>query len=138
MIDNISKNHKKEKSLLELIYIIYKGKWIIISIIIASVILAFTYNQLTTPIYESKALLKKEVTDNSGQRDELYEIVKLQTSDRLETEMELVKTSEVLGRVIQDLKLRFDVKKIVDPKENSYHLKNVFFDFPDSGNNYAK
>jgi len=138
MIDNISKNHKKEKSLLELIYIIYKGKWIIISIIIASVILAFTYNQLTTPIYESKALLKKEVTDNSGQRDELYEIVKLQTSDRLETEMELVKTSEVLGRVIQDLKLRFDVKKIVDPKGNSYHLKNVFVDFPDSGNNYAK
>ncbi|MCZ7609045.1 MAG: polysaccharide biosynthesis tyrosine autokinase [Ignavibacterium sp.] len=138
MIDNISKSHKKEKSLLELIYIIYKGKWIIISIIIASVILAFTYNQLTTPIYESKALLKKEVTDNSGQRDELYEIVKLQTSDRLETEMELVKTSEVLGRVIQDLKLRFDVKKIVDPKENSYHLKNVFVDFPDSGNNYAK
>lgn len=138
MIDNISKSHKKEKSLLELIYIIYKGKWIIISIIIASVILAFTYNQLTTPIYESKALLKKEVTDNSGQRDELYEIVKLQTSDRLETEMELVKTSEVLGRVIRDLKLRFDVKKIVDPKGNSYHLKNVFVDFPDSGNNYAK
>lgn len=138
MTETIIKGQKKEKSLLELIYILYKGKWIITSAILLSLILAFIYSELATPIFESKALLKKEVTDNSGQRDELSEIVKLQTQDRLETEMELVKTSEVLGRVINDLKLRVELKEIIDSKGNSYDLNNVFIDFPDSGNNYAK
>jgi capsular exopolysaccharide synthesis family protein len=131
------KNSPKEKSLLEVIYIVYRGKWIIISAVFLSLILAFLYSQLSVPVYESTALLKKEVTDNRGQGDEIYELIRLQTSDRLETEMELIKTTEVLGRVINELKLRVELKEIVDPKGNSYSLKNVFIDFPDSGNNYA-
>ncbi len=83
-----------------------------------------------------KHYLKKEVTDNSGQRDDLYELVKLQTSDQIETEMELIKTNEVLSRVINELKLYVELNKMVDPNGNSYELNNVFIDFPDSGNNY--
>ncbi|MBK7631090.1 MAG: polysaccharide biosynthesis tyrosine autokinase [Ignavibacteriales bacterium] len=139
MVEKFSKNYKKEKSLLEILNIVYQGRTKIISSVIIFLILAFLYNLFSSPVFESTALLKKEAADNNGgQRDELYEIVKLQTSDLLETEMELIKTNEVLGRVINELKLYIELNEIIDRNGNSYKLNNVFTDFPDSGNNYAK
>jgi len=138
MVEKFSKNNKKEKSLLEILNILYQGRIKIISSVIIFLILAFLYNLLSTPVFESTALLKKEVADNRGNKDELYEIVKLQTSDLLETEMELIKTNEVLGRVINELKLYIGLNEIIDPNGNSHKLNNVFTDFPDSGNNYAR
>lgn len=139
MVEKFSKNYKKEKSLLEILNIVYQGRIKIISSVIIFLILAFLYNMFSTPVFESTALLKKEAADNNGgQRDELYEIVKLQTSDLLETEMELIKTNEVLGRVINELKLYVELNEIIDPNGNSFKLNNVFTDFPDSGNNYTR
>lgn len=138
MVEKFSKNNKKEKSLLEIFNIVYQGRIKIISSVIIFLILAFLYNLFSTPIFESTALLKKEAADNRGNTDELYEIVKLQTSDLLETEMELIKTNEVLGRVINELKLYVELNEIIDQNGNSYKLNNVFTDFPDSGNNYAR
>lgn len=139
MVEKVSKNNKKEKSLLEILNIVYQGRIKIILSVIIFLILAFLYNLVSTPIFESTALLKKEAADNSGgERDELKEIVKLQTSDLLETEMELIKTNEVLGRVINELKLNLELHEIIDPNGSSHELKNVFTDFPDSGNNYSK
>jgi capsular exopolysaccharide synthesis family protein len=139
MVEKVAKNNKKEKSLLEILNIVYQGRIKIILSVIVCLILAYLYNLLTTPIFESTALLKKEAADNSGgDRDELNEIVKLQTSDLLETEMELIKTNEVLGRVINELKLNIELDEIFDPSGNSFELNNVFTDFPDSGNNYSK
>jgi tyrosine-protein kinase Etk/Wzc len=137
MSNMTSQNPKAEKSLLEIINIIYQGRTIIIISVIVSLILAFLYNQFSTPVYQSKALLKKEVAENRGQKDEFSELVQLQTGDRLETEMELVKTNEVLGRVVDELKLYVELKKIVAPNENSWELNDVFIDFPDTGNTYA-
>ena len=136
MSENFPKNNK-EKSLLEILNIVYQGRYKILLAVIVSLILAFLYNLVSTPVFESTALLKKEVADNRGNQDELYEIVKLQTSDLLETEMELIKTNEVLGRVINELKLYVELNEVIDPNGNSFKLKNVFTDFPDSGNNYA-
>ncbi len=138
MKNTIPNNFKKEKSLLEIINIVYKGRIKIVISVFLSLVLALLYIKFTPPIYESKALLKKEAAENPGQRDEFSELVKLQTSDQLETEMELVKTNEVLGGVINELKLYLELKKIVDPEGNSYEFNNIFVDFPDSGNNYAK
>ena len=138
MVENFSKNNKKEKSLLEILNIVYQGRIKIISSVIIFLILAFLYNLLSTPVFESTALLKKEAADKKGKEDELYEMVKLQTSDLLETEMELIKTNEVLGRVINELKLYIELNEVIDPNGNSHKLNNVFTDFPDSGNNYAK
>jgi capsular exopolysaccharide synthesis family protein len=135
---NISGNRKKEKSLLEIFNIVYNGRIKILISVFLSLILAYLYNQFSTPVYESKALLKKEVENNNTSRDEFRELVNLQTSDQLETEMELVKTNEVLRRVIDELKLYVELDKIVDPNEKSYKLNNVFIDFPDSGNTFAK
>lgn len=132
MTNNSANNTKREKSLLEIIQIIFRGRLIIISSTILFLILAYLYNKFTSPIYESKAILKKEVADNTT-RDELSEIVRLQTLDRLETEMELVKTGEVLSRVIDRLNLRIELKSIVDPSGESYELSDVLIDFPDSG-----
>jgi tyrosine-protein kinase Etk/Wzc len=50
--------------------------------------------------------------------------------------MVLIKTSEVLGGVVKDLKLHFKMNKVVTPDRKSFELKNVFVDFPDSGNYY--
>ncbi len=139
MIDKYSKKKQKEKSLLEILNIVYQGRIKIIASVIVCLILAYLYNLFSTPVFESTALLKKEAADNGGgQRDEINEIVKLQTSDLLETEMELIKTSEVLGRVINELKLNIELNEIIDSNGNSHKLNNVFTDFPDSGNNYAK
>jgi len=133
-----SNNTKKEKSFLEIFHIVYRRKWIVISSVFLFLILAFLYNQYSTPIFESIALLKKEATDYRQPTDELYEIFKLQTMDRIETEMELLKTGDVLGGVIDYLKLRVELKEIIDPIGNPYELNNVFIDFPDSGNSYAR
>lgn len=138
MVEKFSKNNIKEKSLLEILNIVYQGRIKIISSVILFLILAFLYNLFSTQVFESTALLKKEAADNRGNKDELYEIVKLQTSDLLETEMELIKTNEVLGRVINELKLYIELNEIIDPNGNSHKLNNVFTDFPDSGNNYAR
>lgn len=138
MAEKFSKKITKEKSLLEILNIVYQGRLKILLSIITFLVLAFLYNMFSTPVFESTALLKKETADNKGREDELYEIVKLQTSDLLETEMELIKTNEVLGRVIDELNLNIELNEIIDQNGNSYKLKNVITDFPDSGNNYSR
>lgn len=137
MVNNSSNSTKKEKSLLEIFNIVYQGRIKIIISVFLSLVLAYLYIHFTEPVYESKALLKKEVANNR-QEDEFSELVKLQTSDQLETEMELIKTNEVLRGVINELKLYVELSKVVHPNGNSWELKNIFVDFPDSGNNYAR
>ena len=132
-----SNNTKKEKSLLEILHIVYRGKTIIISSTFLFLILAFLYNQYSTPVFESTALLKKEKVDG-GATDELYELLRLQTQDLIGTEIELIMSQDVLGRVIDELKLRVELKEIIDPIGNSFELNNVFIEFPDFGNSYAE
>ncbi len=132
-----SNNTKKEKSLLEILHIVYRRKSFVIFSVVIFLILAVLYNQFSTPVYESVALLKKEIEDkNTG--NELYDIVKLQTQDEVETEMELVKTGDVLGGVIDELKLFIQLKEIVTTDGNTHELDHIFVDFPDSGNTFAQ
>jgi len=131
-----SNNTKKEKSLTEILHIVYKGKTIIISSTFLFLTLAFLYNQFSTPVFESTALIKKETPERRG--NELYELVRLQTQDQLATEIEFLKTEEVLSRVIDELKLRVELEEIIDPIGNSFKLDNVLIDFPESGNTYAE
>ena len=67
MVEKFSKNNKKEKSLLEILNIVYQGRIKIISSVIIFLILAFLYNLFSTPVFESTALLKKEAADNRGE-----------------------------------------------------------------------
>ncbi len=131
-------NTKKEKSILEILHIVYRRKSVVISAVVISLTLAVLYNQFTSPVYESVALLKKEVSNQKSSGNELLEIVKLQTQDMVETEMELVKTGDVLKAVVEELNLCFELKEIISPAGNSYELHHVFTDFPDSGNSFAQ
>lgn len=128
--------NKKEKTLLEIFHIIYKRKLIIIVSVIVSLVIAYIYSKNLPKIYQSSARLKKEVATNKPGSSNFFEIVQLQTQDEVETEMELVKTIDVLGKVVQDLKLYMNLTKVETPAGKNFELKNVFVDFPDSGNAY--
>lgn len=132
---NTSKN---EKTIFEIFNIIYRRKLYIILSIIIAVIIGYIYAKSSEPIYESKALLKKESSDKKSSSNDFYEMVKLQTQDEIETELQLVKTSEVLGSVIKQLGLCFNLTEAISPEGRAVLLKNVFIDFPNEGNNYYK
>ena len=131
MADKSSNNTKKEKSLLEILHIVYRRKIIIILSVFVSLILAYLYNKFSTPVFESRALLKKEIIRGDENR-QLRELLSLSTMDQIGTEIELIKTEDVLSRVIDKLELRVKLIKIINPIGNSYELNNVFIVFPDS------
>ena len=128
---------KKEKSLLEILHIVYRRKNLMIISVVLFLVIAVLYNQLSSPVYESVALLKKEIADDKGTGNELYDIVKLQTQDQVETEMELVKTGDVLNGVIDELKLCVQLKEIITADDTQHELSHIFINFPDSGNTFA-
>ncbi|MCP5064837.1 MAG: polysaccharide biosynthesis tyrosine autokinase [Ignavibacteriae bacterium] len=106
--------NKSEISLLEIFRILKRRKNIIIISILISLLVVLLYNFFRTPTYRSIALLKKEhIYDNNNQQDKVREIISLQSRDVLETEMELVKTRDVLNNVIDDLSLNIIVTKVV-------------------------
>ena len=113
---------KKEKSLIEIIHIFYRRKLIIIMSVFALLCIALIYSYTSTPVYQAEVVLKKEVMTGKDETNEFYEIVKMQTQDEVETEMELVKTGEVLGKVINESKLFLSYIKIEDSQGN-----NVFY-----------
>jgi capsular exopolysaccharide synthesis family protein len=120
---------KKEKSLIEIIHILYKRKFIIISSVFTLLVLALIYSYTATPIYEAKVVLKKEVAPGKGETNEFYDIVKMQTQDEVETEMELVKTGEVLGKVINELNLFLTYDKVVDRYGTTTELNRMIVDY---------
>ena len=56
MTDKYSNKTKKEKSLLEVLHIVYRGKIIIMLSTFLCLILAYLYNQFSTPIFESESI----------------------------------------------------------------------------------
>ncbi len=132
-----SSANKKEKSLIEILHILYRRKFVIILSVVTFIILALVYSYTTTPVYEAKVLLKKEVAPGNRQTNEFYEIVKLQTQDEVETEMELVKTGEVLGKVVDELNLVISYDRITNPKGKSFELEKSIVDYqnPEYENN---
>jgi len=137
MSEKFSQKNKKEKSLLEILYVVYRGKVYIISFVIVALSIAYLYNKISTPIFESKALLKKEVVDNRS-KDEFSELIRLQTMDRLDTEMEIIRTGGVLQNVIDELNLRIELSKVVVPTGESYKLKDVLVNLSNDDNPFTK
>jgi capsular exopolysaccharide synthesis family protein len=112
--NNSSNNrHKKEKSLIEILQIVFRRRYVLISTVIVFLMLAVAYNFVANPVYEAVGLLKKEVASKDKNRGEFSGIIDLQTLDELETEMELVKTWNVLGNVIDELNLNVHVTSMI-------------------------
>ena len=117
-------NGSNEKTLAEIFHIIYTRKWIIIISIVSALTLAFLYNVIATPVYESTVILKKELANKKNLNNDLMEIVMMQTQDEVETEMELVKTVEVLSKVVEELNLIVQYDAIITPEGEFIELDN--------------
>lgn len=131
---------KSEISIQDVLRIIYRRKWIIISSVIAFILIGLLYNIFARPVFESSVLLKKEATlENQDQQDRLQNLLALRTQDELETEMQLVKTRNVIDKVIYDLSLNIYISEIIKNDgtvlninqplieyQNTYNSKSVY------------
>jgi capsular exopolysaccharide synthesis family protein len=142
MTDNINISNTqrikktKEKSIFDLLRIIYRRRYILIGCVLGAILLAIIYNSLSTPVYQASVLLKKEAVSRESSGQEVEELLALKTRDEVETEMELVKTWSVLGKVIDDLNLFLKINKVVttDGQEHKIEKSAVDFNNPENLN----
>lgn len=115
MFLNNSKNNKKqkEKTFVEILQIIFRRKYILIGSLLITIIIAVLFNLLSTPVFKASGLLKKEVAPKNRTKGDFADIIDLQTRDEIETEIELVKTWNVMSSVVDELKLNITIKKIM-------------------------
>ncbi|MCH6574222.1 MAG: polysaccharide biosynthesis tyrosine autokinase [Bacteroidetes bacterium] len=141
MFSNNSQHNKKtkEKTLAEIIQIIYRRRYILIGSLLITIILAVIFNMVSTPVYKASGLLKKEVASKDRGRGDFADIIDLQTRDEIETEMELVKTWNVMSGVVDELKLNINIKKIITPGGQTIEIDKplVFFSDPDVVNKFS-
>ena len=130
---NNSRNHgsKKEKTLIEIIQIVFRRRYILIGSVIAAIMLAVLYNYLSTPVYKAQGLLKKEVASKNKNQGGFAGIVDLQTLDELETEIALVKTWTVISKVVDELNTNIYINKIVTPGGNNIKIDASLTKFAD-------
>ena len=133
-LNNSQRSKKtKEKTLAEIIQIIYRRRYILIGSLLITIILAVVFNMVSTPVYKASGLLKKEVVSKNRTRGDFADIIDLQTRDEIETEMELVKTWNVMSGVVDELKLNINIKKIITPEGQTIEIDKplIFFSDPD-------
>ncbi|GMR25212.1 MAG: tyrosine-protein kinase domain-containing protein [Ignavibacteria bacterium] len=130
---NSSRNHgsKKEKTLIEIIQIVFRRRYILIGSIVAAIILAVAYNFLSTPVYKATGLLKKEVASKRQNQGGFAGIIDLQTLDELETEIALVKTWTVISKVVDELNTNIIINKIVTPGGENIIIEQSLTKFAD-------
>lgn len=117
---------KSEYDFGKMVLLLNKRKWIIIISVLLFIAAALVYNTITKPVYESSVLLKKETAPkNSDNRDELKNIITYQSSNVIETELELVKTNEVLEKIINKYSLFMKVLSL-DKIDGSKGEINLF------------
>lgn len=110
-------SHHQNKQMLEfglqdLFQIIYRRKNTILLSIIAPLILVIIYNFFSNPVYESTVTIKKELQSKRGANDEFRDMILMQTMDELDTEIELIKTWTVLEKVVKELKIYVNIRKV--------------------------
>ncbi len=130
---NSSRNHgsKKEKTLIEIIQIVFRRRYILIGSVVAAIILAMAYNFLSTPVYKATGLLKKEVASKRQNQGGFAGIIDLQTLDELETEIALVKTWTVISKVVDELNTTIIINKIVTPGGDNIKIEESLTKFAD-------
>jgi tyrosine-protein kinase Etk/Wzc len=110
--------------------IINRRKYILVLSVLFILGLVFLYNSFSKPVFESTVLLKKERTDNrSRSDDELANILSLQSPAQIETEMELVKTSEVLFNTIDELSLHTRIERIERKNGKISNIDELLLDY---------
>ncbi|MFK7849098.1 MAG: GumC family protein [Rhodothermales bacterium] len=138
---NQNGKNQAEFSISDLLQILNRQRVIILltAFLVATAAGVFTY--FMDPVYESKAVLKKEVAGKNQMPDQFSRMVATQgASGEIETESELLKSRGVLEKVIQDLDLYFILESIEVPGVVSYTFdvpledyKNELAQYPQTG-----
>lgn len=130
---NGTTQHRREKTLLEVVQIILRNKKILILSLIFFVAIALIYSFITQPKYDAVAILKKERTAEEGRigAPDLSNLLNLQSLDEIETEIQLVTTHNVLSKVVDDLDLFCFIDKINWGKADSYKINMNYIDMND-------
>lgn len=124
---------KKEKTLLEIFQLILKNKYILFAAVFAALALALAYAFLAEPKYEAKAVLKKESNpeDNRFRAPDISQLLTLQSTDVIETDMQLVTTYSVMSEVVDELDLFASVESVKWGDGKSYKIEKAYLDMLD-------
>ncbi|GIU70309.1 MAG: hypothetical protein KatS3mg002_1545 [Candidatus Woesearchaeota archaeon] len=126
---------KREKTLVEIFQIIARNKKILFATVGVFLIAALIYSFTATPIYEASATLKKEGNPNDrrlGSGTDISTLLSLQSTDEIETELELIKTFKVASEVAKELDLFVNVKEIKwNSNDKNYEVNKTFVEMSD-------
>jgi capsular exopolysaccharide synthesis family protein len=96
----------------DVIQIVIKRKNILIPSMIFFFAVAILYNIITKPIYQATVVLKKESSVDRTSQDKFNEMFQFQTMDEVDTELGLIKTRTVFMKVINELRLYFNLDEV--------------------------
>ncbi len=105
-------NRDRELSLNDALSIIYRRKLIVIISVCIALLLVSFYNYLATPQYSASVLLKKEKIRENPYAEGFKLLHLMQTTDEVDTEMEIIKARKVLSDVISELKLHIIIDRV--------------------------
>ncbi len=134
---NISRSNseipKKEKTLLEIFQLILKNKYILFSSVLILLALALIYSFTATPKYEASVTLKKESNPEDAKygAPDISTMLSLQSTDVIETEMQLISTNTVISKVVDQLDLFCEIKELTWDNEKSYSINKTYLDMLD-------
>lgn len=124
---------KKEKTLLEIFQLITKNKYILLASILIMLAIALIYAFTAEPKYEATAILKKESNpeNNRFQAPDISQMLTLQSTDQIETDMQLVTTNSVMSSVVDELDLYCTITELRYGSGKTYKVNKTYLDMLD-------
>lgn len=124
---------KKEKTLLEIFQLIIKNKYILLVSILTVIAIALTYAFTAEPKYEATAVLKKESNpeDKRFGTPDISQMLTLQSTDQIETDMQLITTNSVMSSVVDELDLFCTITELKYGKGKTYKVNKTYLDMLD-------
>jgi tyrosine-protein kinase Etk/Wzc len=117
----------KSITLMDLISLLLKRKWMIASIfLIASGTAAF-YSQKVTPIYEASTTLRIETMSEQSLLGNLY---RLRQGNPIETEIEMIKSRTMSEKVVRNLNLNFKIRETPLHFQGKFQNLSISPEFP--------
>ena len=128
--NNINYKYKNEPDLGKLFQILKRRKYFLLFSIVFFLSAGVVLNSVLKPYYVASVLLKKDKPEKKNDtKDEITQLINLQSTDEVETEIELVKTWDVLDKVIKDLNLFMSITHIERPDGQKETLNLSYVDY---------
>lgn len=123
-------NYKNEPDLGKVFQILRRRKYILLITVVLFLSIGVVLNAVLKPYYVATVLMKKDKPEKKdNNKDEISELINLQSNDEVETEIELVKTWVVLDKVIKDLYLFLNINYIVKPDDQREDINLGYVDY---------